>query len=365
MRRASVRSTATLLILLFATIGCVQLPTAEPTRFELANTLTVRLPDGHETVRIWLPLPRESACQRVDNLVIESPLATSEIVDRDGNRFVFIEARRTEASRVVIETRFDLYRTATIFADLAPRPDETTSEHFRELSRWLRPEDGIDVDGRVQATASRLKRDGDPPVVTARRIYDWLIANVDHWVKDPLNEAPSGIGSSSAVFSSGSGDSEDFHALFTALARAAGIPTRMVYGSLLREETGGPTVDQGVHAWVEFFSPEHGWVPVDAALADIYVDDFTVSIENASFVRFSTATAYQGPQPARVDYYFGNLDDRRVAWNVGRDLELEPRPQSGPLRALPKAHVEVDGRALQEGTDWTRTLTYRRIDGSR
>ena len=59
-----------------------------------------------------------------------------------------------------------------------------------------------------------------------------------------------------------------------------------------------------------------------------------------------------------VDYYFGNLDARRVTWNVGRDLKLDPAPAVGVVHALPKAVIEVDGKPLPEKEAWTRKLTF-------
>ena len=66
----------------------------------------------------------------------------------------------------------------------------------------------------------------------------------------------------------------------------------------------------------------------------------------------------------KVDYYFGNLDERRVTWSSGRDLALSPAQAGAPVNALPKAYVEVDGKLLPEGkadspSGWMRKLTYR------
>jgi hypothetical protein len=60
-----------------------------------------------------------------------------------------------------------------------------------------------------------------------------------------------------------------------------------------------------------------------------------------------------------VDYYFGNLDERRVVWSRNRDLTMSPRQDGEPVNALPKAYIEVDGKAHPEGAGWTRKLTYR------
>ncbi len=57
----------------------------------------------------------------------------------------------------------------------------------------------------------------------------------------------------------GLGVCEDYSSLFVALCRASGVPARLVYGC-------GFDLDRGLgqgHAWAEFHSPAHGWVPVE------------------------------------------------------------------------------------------------------
>ncbi|MGA8904353.1 MAG: transglutaminase-like domain-containing protein [Candidatus Bathyarchaeia archaeon] len=62
---------------------------------------------------------------------------------------------------------------------------------------------------------------------------------------------------------SGKGVCRHFSALFTALARAAGIPTADIWGS--RATGQGSVVDAGdnKHSWVHFFITNYGWIPAD------------------------------------------------------------------------------------------------------
>jgi hypothetical protein len=76
----------------------------------------------------------------------------------------------------------------------------------------------------------------------------------------------------------------------------------------------------------------------------------------------TTADGYAGADRKKVDYYFRNVEERRVTWSQGRDLILSPRQSGGPVNAMAKAYVEVDGRELAEGAGWTRKLTYRQRD---
>ncbi len=38
---------------------------------------------------------------------------------------------------------------------------------------------------------------------------------------------------------------------------------------------------------------------------------------------------------------------------------MDPKQDGDPVNALPKAYIEVDGKALPETTGWVRKLTYR------
>jgi len=339
------------------TVGCVGIPERGARQYRVTHTAVVDIPTGASSVAVWLPLPRRSEHQAMRALAVDAPAGTRQVMDDTGNRYLYYTSRGILPTSVAIRATFELTRREVLLDDLLEQPAAADED----VERWLAaPREGIDE--RVRTTAERLTRSDAAPRENARAIFEWLVSNVDHWVKAPLTSQASGIGSGTQAFNAGAGDSEDFHALFVALARAARIPARIVYGSLLNEEQGGLDVDDGVHAWAEFYDPAHGWIPVDAALADLYVDDFTVSIENAKYVRFSTALGYRGPADEQVNYYFGNLDERRIAWNTGRYPRPTPAPVSDAVRALPKGHVEIDGKPVAEGNGWTRRLVFRALD---
>ena len=46
-------------------------------------------------------------------------------------------------------------------------------------------------------------------------------------------------------------------------------------------------------------------------------------------------------------------------FSSGRDLTLDPPAAAGRINALPKAYVELDGKAAPEKDVWTRKLTYK------
>jgi hypothetical protein len=107
-----------------------------------------------------------------------------------------------------------------------------------------------------------------------------------------------------------------------------------------------------------FYAPGLGWVPHDVAVADLYKADIPITPANARLVRLTTPDGTFGYDPGRVNYFFGNLDERRVVWSHNRDLTMDPRQDGEPVNALPKAYIEVDGKLLPEATGWVRKLTY-------
>jgi hypothetical protein len=76
-------------------------------------------------------------------------------------------------------------------------------------------------------------------------------------------------------------------------------------------------------------------------------------------MRRTTADGLFGADQQKVEYYFGNLDERRMVWSVGRDIVLSPKQDGEPVNALAKAYVEIDGKVHPESTGWVRKLTFR------
>jgi hypothetical protein len=195
-------------------------------------------------------------------------------------------------------------------------------------------------------------------IMTNSKLYDWTLDNIDYWVKDPDHLKASSVGSTEYCLRTKTGNCTDFHSLYTSLARSAGLPSRIVYGSLLKPTLNGMDVDASYHCWVQVYVPNLDWLTLDVAVADIYVSGVEVNEKNAKLMELTTAMGYKGADRKMVDYYFGNLDERRVVWSVGRDLQMEPAQAAGPVNALPKMYMEVDGKAY---SDWERKFTYKEV----
>jgi transglutaminase-like putative cysteine protease len=104
--------------------------------------------------------------------------------------------------------------------------------------------------------------------------------------------------------------------LFISICREQNIPARFEIGFPIPEKRGEGEVG-GYHCWAKFVADKQ-WIPVDISEAD--------------------------KDPSREDYYFGSLTENRVTFTVGRDLELVPKQQAGPVNFLVYPYAEVDGK---------------------
>ena len=327
--------------------------------FKVKNVFNVTVPKGAKSVRIWFAVPQEDAYSSIRNLTFSTEVPVRLTFDSWGNRVGYLERNDPTESQIVIREEFDLTRN-----EIRTQPDPAktrppTQAERTALSRYLEPATHVIINDQIKSLSASIVGQETNPIRVARKIYDWTLNNVEYWVKDPDHLKASPVGSTEYCLTKKTGNCTDFHSLFASLAMASGLPTRMVYGSLLKPTLNGLAVDGSYHCWIQFYAPQIGWIPLDVSLANIYAKQFPVNEKNQKLVELTTATGYKGPDPSKVDYYFGNIDERRVVWSMGRDLMMEPPQQDGPVNAMVKAHVEVDGKPY---TGWKREFSYSELN---
>jgi transglutaminase-like putative cysteine protease len=326
--------------------------------FRVKNDFKVQVPKGAKTVRMWFSVPQEDGVSVIRDFNVTADFPVHYFRDDWGNRVGYAEVNAPGEGPVTIREEFGLTRSE-IRNSLDPSKTRPLTEQERAaLFAYLQPSSHVMIDGKIEALSASIVGGESNPILAARKIYDWTLENIDYWVKDPDHLKASPVCDAQYCLTKKTGNCTDFHSLFSSLAMAAGIPTRMVYGSLLKPTLNGVQIDGSYHCWIYFFAPNYGWVPLDVSLANIYGKEFPVTDKNKKLVELTTATGYKGLDPSKVDYYFGNLDERRVTWSTGRDLILQPPQNDGPVNALAKIYVEVDGK---QSSDWTREFTYSEV----
>ena len=326
--------------------------------FHVKNAFVVKVPQGAHVVRVWFAVPQEDAYSVITNFNATSDAPVRYDWDSWGNKVGYVEVRNPSGPQIDIAEEFDLKRSEmrNKIDPNATRP--LTDAERAALSRYLQPSTYVIVNDQVKAISAQIVGGETNPILAARKLYDWTMQNIDYWVKDPDHLKASPVGSTEYCLGKKTGNCTDFHSLFASLAISSGIPARMIYGSLLKPTLNGMAIDGSYHCWIEFYAPRVGWIPLDASLANIYGKPFDLTDKNKNLVELTTATGYHGYDPGKINYYFGNIDERRVVWSMGRDLMMQPAQEDGPVNSLPKAYVEVDGKA---SSDYTRTFTYKEL----
>ncbi|HKN00436.1 MAG TPA: transglutaminase-like domain-containing protein [Candidatus Binataceae bacterium] len=268
-----------------------------------------------QSLKIWIPLPREDAFQHVTGISVESALS-SRIVDQknDGNRLVFIEAKGQLPQTIVVKLSADVVRRQES-ADLRKAAAGRTEPIDGGSAEFLRPDALVPTTGRIAQVSAQLDDGSATPFEQARIIYEYVTSVMRY------DKTGTGWGRGDAIYACDvrRGNCTDFHSLFIALARSRGIPARFTIGFPL----GTDRADKipGYHCWAEFYAGGE-WIPVDASEA--------------------------WKHPARHDYYFGNLDADRIAFTRGRDLVLNPAQAGEPLNYLIYPYVQIDGKAVSK-----------------
>ncbi len=147
---------------------------------------------------------------------------------------------------------------------------------------YLVPSDNPAISAAAATIAPRERN----PWLRARAIYLYIVENFSAPAEgSPMRSAVEALETKTA-------DAYERAILFCALARAAGIPAVPVAGILVDAQ-----MNTRPHWWAEFSIENFGWIPVDPALG--------------------AGLPIQMRDDDAKTWYFGNLDNRHIAWSRG------------------------------------------------
>ncbi|HEX8042381.1 transglutaminase domain-containing protein [Candidatus Deferrimicrobium sp.] len=291
-------------------------------------TVSVKLPSppSAEMVRLWMPYPMSDGNQEITDIQVDGNF-TRQGVYREGafgNPILFAEWENVPGERTMTYA-FRVVRKELVTRNFPGKELPYSREEFR---KELAPAAFVPTDGPVKELAGRITVGMTTNREKARAIYDWIVVNMR---RDPDTKG-CGRGDVEELLSSLGGKCADIHSVFVALARAAGVPAREVFGIRLPKGAEGD-MTKAQHCWAEWYLPGYGWIVVDPADVRKAILERKITVEEA--------------RPLR-EYYFGAVDESRIAFGTGRDLRLNP-PQAGPpLNYLMYPYAEADGKPLNE-----------------
>ena len=244
-----------------------------PRTYRISYTATiVNIDSTMDRVQIYLPLPREWESQK--NVQIESvtPKPNSINVETEyGSKMAYFElydVRPGQSREFTAQYTFTFYEThMTIDPSKIGSYNKSDPEYIKFSAH--RPHENIESnDPLIQNAAAEIVRGAENAYFKARRIYDWIVANIEY-------RFPAGWGAKDTYLKKG-GDCGCYTALFCAMCISEGIPARPVSGLIFRDSLykqaysskGNPTdpAAYGCHVYAEFYLPEYGWVPADGSI---------------------------------------------------------------------------------------------------
>ena len=258
---------------------------------------------------VWLPLAQDTFEQTILGTTIVVPGDVQTTTEaRFGNKLVYFRGQADNRGEIAFQILYKVQRD-----EYRSGQEEKVSNE--DLEKFRQATDRVPIDRNLTSVVfpdSPPPQPGNDTLAFGRAIYDAIFERMRY-------EKPVGgdWGHGDAVWACDSryGNCTDFHSLFLALCRESKVASRFEIGFPI--DTGRATGEVGgYHCWAKFANGNR-WVVVDISEAD--------------------------RDPAKKDYYFGNLPSARFTLSIGRDLQLEPRQKSGPVNFLVYPHVEVDG----------------------
>jgi hypothetical protein len=227
----------------------------------------------------------------------------------DAPLYRLTDMKAGDIRRIAVSYLVDVYAVETRPDGIRPNDASAVSDRYTKASALV-----PSGDDRIRAEARRIAGSGDNPYQKAYSIYRGLLTEyriradapatrtTGALATDTLNATAQASPALVSAIQTRLATPYTAALLFTAFCRAAGVPAVPVAGVLCG--SGGSAAN---HYWAQFWVDGLGWVPVDPALGAGALDigSFGINIDD------------------RAGYYFGNLDNRHLAFSVG-EATLSP-----------------------------------------
>lgn len=304
------------LLLLFTwLIGEAPVPRSRTFTFTYHVTVPAQ-PMGTAALELWLPVPHSDASQDIRDLRVTTPVSYTLHTGAYGNQFLHLRASGAQLAgfQVMMQVRATRREHLSLGRHSSPTRREAPDTN---LSRWLTPDSLVPLDPQIRLWALEVvtKAQAKTDLEKARAIYEHVVSTVKY------DKTGQGWGRGDIYYACDArrGNCTDFHAVFIGYCRALGIPARFSIGFPLPAERGTGEI-KGYHCWAEFYTPQTGWVPIDASEA--------------------------AKDPARRQYFFGAHDENRLEFTRGRDLLLSPRQHGPALNYFVYPYAEANGKPV-------------------
>ena len=297
-------------------------PYVLPKRFDMTMTVSADadvVPAG-QIIRAWLPIPRNYPYQTNFEVVSSSP-SVKDIAPGDSSiRSAYFE----QAAQAGQSTDFKLhYRYTRYGVSFNIDPKRVTPFDGKDAAIAIFTQEAPHVvfTPEMRALSEKIGGGEKNPALLAKKFYEWIGENVYYSYAIEYSTIRN---ISDYCRSRGYGDCGQEALFFITLCRLNGIPARWQSGWHTFPGVGS------IHDWTEIYLAPYGWVPVDpymSLMAAHYAPALT--LEERHEIR---------------DFYFGGLDQWRMAANDNHSQTLSP-----PKNSYRSDNVDFQRGELESG----------------
>jgi transglutaminase-like putative cysteine protease len=307
-------------------------------QFDMTNQ-----PKGEE-IKLWIPYPVSNQNQTITDIKIDGNYAESAVYTdkKFKTPILFMRWNADDAAREATFS-FTVERIEVIHDEL---PTTEAQWDPKDYEIYLEPIRLGPIDGEIKELSDSIVKGETTTIGKAKAIYDWMCENT---YRNPETRG-CGEGDVCSLIKDPGGKCGDLSSLFIALLRSAGVPSREVFGIRQgKAETQDITTWQ--HCWSEFYVPGYGWIPADPADVRKMMLKENLTLDDAK------TQAYR-------KYFWGGIDQYRIKLSEGRDLQLIPAQNGGPVNYLMYPFAQVGGKTI----DWLApkgfkyTINYEKLN---
>ncbi len=294
---------------------------------QLTIEVNLNAPSDAKEVRLWIPYPVSDENQDIWDIKVNGNFSNMGVYREgdNGNMALYAEWNSPSKERTLTYS-FKAKRKEVIKKDFPKKELAFSKEEFKQ---YLKATSLGPTTGKVKELADKITKGKKTNLAKSRAIYDWIVNNMH---RDP-NIKGCGFGEVEKLIVSLGGKCGDIHSVFVALSRSAGVPAREIFGIRMAKGKEGD-ITKSQHCWAEFYMPGYGWVPVDPSdVRKAMLEKKTKDLKDVKDL---------------VEYFFGAIEENRIAYQTGRDLVLNPPQKDGKLNYFMYPYAEADGKPLNE-----------------
>jgi transglutaminase-like putative cysteine protease len=294
---------------------------------EMTFDITMDAPADAKVAKLWVPYPGDNVYQDISHVRINGNYSYQGVYreKNTGNLMLYVEW----SEPVKEQRKLTLTFNATSHLRTAKGATQTEKEIPVDIKPFLAASEHIPITGKIKEAADKATKGKSNIADKSRAVYDWV---VDNTYRDP-NVVGCGLGEADKMLTQKGGKCVDISSVYVAVARAAGVPAREVFGIRIGQKDGANDMTGAHHCWSEYYLPGAGWIPVDPADVRKAILEKKLDDKGAAEYR---------------EKYFQGLDPFRIALATGgRDYLLNPKQEGGPLNYFMYPYAEVDGKPLE------------------